>query len=136
MNLNRQNLPTNQFDRPIKARWKLWLRVLFFVACIVIIHESLIPAQSASIPTVSDKLVHFGAYFTLVVLAAIAFPKARLTNIVGLMILLGTVLEGAQGVMGLGRSASVGDLLANMIGASAPACLWVVLLWLTTSRHR
>ena len=99
----------------------------------IVIYESLIAASSSPAMNHFDKIVHFAAYFALVVLGLCAFPKAHMGWIVGAMIVLGTGLEAAQGLMGLGRSASLGDLIANAIGACTAALCWMVFIGLRTS---
>lgn len=124
------------FERPVKGYWILLFKIIFSVATAIVIYESLIPSDATSVPSHFDKVAHFGAYFTLVCLAALAFPKAKLWIIAGLMICLGTVLEGAQGLMNLGRSASIGDLIANSLGACVPVFSWVGCIRRITSRNR
>ena len=121
------------YDRPLTGYIVTVFKVVFILAMSLIIYESLIAANSSPALNHFDKIVHFVAYFALVVLGLCAFPKAHMGWIVGTMIVLGTGLEAAQGLMGLGRSASFGDLIANTLGAVFPACLWGVFIRLTTS---
>ncbi|MEP6342043.1 MAG: VanZ family protein [Maricaulaceae bacterium] len=122
-------------ERPVKGYWILLFKIIFSVATVIVIYESLIPSNATSVSGHFDKVAHFGAYFTLVCLAALSFPKAKLWIIVGLMICLGAALEGAQGLMNLGRSASIGDLIANILGVCAPVFSWVGCIWIITSRN-
>ena len=124
------------FARPVKGYWIIFFKTLFAIVTIVVIHESLIPSYGPTVHDSLDKLVHFAAYFILVCLAALAFPKARLWRVVGALILLGAALEGAQGLMNLGRTASVGDLIANGLGACFPAVSWIGCIRFISSRYR
>ena len=127
----------NNFDgsyvRPLTGYFVTIFKVIFILAISIVIYESLIAVSSSPATNHFDKIVHFAAYFTLVVLGLCAFPKAHIGWIVGAMIGFGAGLEVAQGLMGLGRSASFGDLLANTLGAAVPAYLWSVFIWLTAS---
>ena len=124
------------YARSVKKSWVLLFRSLFIIATLFVIYESLVPSNSATVPGRFDKIMHFAAYFTLVYFAALAYPKARLLHIVGAMILLGAALEGTQGFMSVGRTASFGDFLANLLGACTAAISWIGCIKMLLSRYR
>lgn len=64
-----------------------------------------------------DKVIHSGAYLWLTVLGGLSLPapRGRLRALLG-MVALGWLIEGLQ-LMVPGREGSVGDGLANMLGA-------------------
>jgi VanZ family protein len=99
---------------------------------------SLLPATSsvlaaASLLPVNDKTLHFGAYLLLSTMPVIAFRERRRGIIAGLsMFLLGLVLEAAQH-FSPGRSAELGDAMANGAGVCAGALLGLpVRRWIQT----
>ena len=111
-------------SRPISGYWVIGFKCIFIAAVLLIIHESLIPAGNNSAPNNWDKIVHFIAYFVLSVLALLAFPRARLLPIIAGLTLLGVGIEIAQAMMPFGRSGSLADAIANMLGAALPTGLW------------
>ncbi len=68
-----------------------------------------------------DKVMHFGSYFILVGLWAIAFRLKSLPAVVTAVAVLGIGLEIAQHMMNLGRTGSIWDTLANFAGCLAAA---------------
>lgn len=131
-----KNQSASPYDRPFKSGITALFKVLFVLATLIIIYESLVPSNSAPALNHFDKIVHFVAYFSLMVLAAFAFPTSRLIYLTGFVIIIGAAVEAAQGLMNLGRSASFGDLSANVLGTCFAACIWGVYIWLTASRTR
>ncbi len=88
-------------------------KLVFIAAVTVITFESLIAPIHSATPSTHDKLVHFGAYFILSLLAFLAYPKVKLW-ILGLgLLVLGGGLEIAQELMKQGRDGSIADQLAN-----------------------
>jgi len=69
------------------------------------------------LPKHSDKAEHFIAYFLLAASAVQLFKPGRFLGLVGgLLILLGIVLEWAQGALTTTRMADPFDALANALG--------------------
>ena len=99
---------------------------LFFRLCAVLIGLAIVylsldaPGDRAA-PLHVDKVKHFVAYGSLAGATVLGWPRANLWRIVALAALLGAALEVAQGMGGLGRTASVADGVANLAGALAGA---------------
>lgn len=66
---------------------------------------------------VSDKALHLLGFSALGLIFGALFRRALL-GFIGLL-LFGTLLEGAQGLSGLGREADLYDALANALGVAA-----------------
>lgn len=64
----------------------------------------------------TDKEAHIIAFFVLTVMLQLAFPRVRRTDLALGVLVLGALIEVAQ--LFTGRSASVGDWLADLIGVS------------------
>ncbi|WP_121211504.1 VanZ family protein [Maricaulis maris] len=98
-----------------------WAARILFVVAIVLITDLALQPGSALPPRLfgSDKLEHFGAFAVLAVLARIAWPS--LPRWFGLLILVGYggTIEWLQAHGDAGRTASMADLVADMIGAVA-----------------
>lgn len=97
----------------------LWL-VFIVVACLMP-GDDLPVGKLFAIPHF-DKVVHFGMYFVLAILLVFPFQSVRLP--VGWSLLLATLLIGGaieilQFLVTSERSASWGDLAADMAGAMA-----------------
>jgi VanZ family protein len=75
-----------------------------------------------------DKILHAASYFTLIILTSWAcagqagIQRAVLLRVGAAAILLGGLLEIAQGVLTTTRSAEFEDFLANGIGVGAAIC--------------
>lgn len=75
-----------------------------------------------------DKILHAASYFTLIILTSWAcagqagFQRGVLLRVGAAAILLGGLLEIAQGVLTTTRSAEFWDFLANGIGVGAAIC--------------
>lgn len=91
------------------------LRLLFWAATIFAITMAMWPLATP-VPTagLNDKWQHMIAFFTLTVLAGLAYPRRRLRTIAVAMILLGLAIEVAQwGLPMLNRQGSGLDWLAD-----------------------
>ncbi len=95
--------------------------------------SSLLPDDSLLIKTVdqfeiSDKVLHFGAYFVLSLLAMTSHPTRRRALIAAvLMGVLGLVLEGLQSLTP-SRSADILDVITGSIGVICGISLGLALL--------
>lgn len=90
-------------------------RLLFWAAAIFAITMALWPLATP-VPTagLTDKWQHMIAFFTLTVLAGLAYPGQRLRTIAAAMILLGLAIEVAQWALPvLNRQGSGMDWLAD-----------------------
>ncbi|HEY5971577.1 MAG TPA: VanZ family protein [Pseudoxanthomonas sp.] len=109
--VNARNL-LKPFRRP-----KLWSGI-WLLAVFLVIALSLLPAPSLStLPTGSDKIEHFLAYFLLAagVVQLFAARSAMLFACTALVV-LGVGLEFAQGMLTSTRSQDPFDALANALG--------------------
>lgn len=85
-------------------------------ALALLLYLCLEPAGQGSVFLIPDKLSHVLGFFALTVWFA-ALVERRLYLTVGLiMLVVGIVVELAQGVMALGRSAEFADVVADLIG--------------------
>lgn len=84
----------------------------------------------------SDKILHFIAYGGLTALAAAAWPRLGLFWLLLCASAVGALLELAQGCLGIGRTASFGDQLANMGGAALALLIWICLATLYNKLRR
>lgn len=98
---------------------------------LVIGYYSLVPPGEAPAPQLSDKVRHFAAYAALAVPAAMWLAPRRVLPAIGAAT-YGIALEIGQAFAGTGREGSIGDVLANGLGASAG----VFLVWLIARRRR
>lgn len=78
--------------------------------------QSLVPAGTGGAIPHMDKLLHGIVYALLAMGVSVAWPRlSKIYILIGCMA-LGAVLEVVQGIMALGRTASVWDGLANSVG--------------------
>ncbi|WP_417487692.1 VanZ family protein [Maricaulis sp.] len=95
-----------------------WAARILLVVAIVLITDLALQPGTALPPRLfgSDKLEHFGAFFVLAVLARIAWPGAP--RWIGLLLLVGYGggIEWLQAAGDAGRTASVGDIVADTLG--------------------
>jgi VanZ family protein len=98
---------------------RLWLS-LGWLAVALAIFVCLLPSNRLpQPPNLSDKSEHFLCYLLLSCWFAGIYPKAKYWIIgVGLLV-MGVLIEFAQGAMGWGRQADVHDVFANTTGIVA-----------------
>lgn len=98
----------------------IWFfRLSAVLLAVAILLFSLQPATDFQGTLHADKVQHFLAYGLLAFLIALGWPKIRLIFVILIAALFGIGVEVAQGLTHFGRSASLFDGLANLIGASA-----------------
>lgn len=100
----------------LSARYpRLWLAIgwAMVIAAFIV---CLVPGRDLPDTGMSDKSEHFICYATLMLWFAGLYPRARYWIIAGLLLLMGIIIEVAQGAMHLGRSADWHDVVANSIG--------------------
>lgn len=99
------------FRRP-----RLWLG-LWAAALLAVIVVCLVPPPPLQLPQHSDKLEHLLAYAILAAGAVQLFPRGRgLWMAGGGLVLMGVLLEFAQGALTSTRMADPADALANTVG--------------------
>ncbi|HHL42962.1 MAG TPA: hypothetical protein ENJ42_05030 [Hellea balneolensis] len=98
------------------------IAVLGFLVLIIV--KTLEPAVGGTSWFFSDKVAHFTAYCALAFVSLPAFPRTKPLWVLLSLCVLGIVLEIAQGVMGLGRTASFWDAVANASGAFFALFIW------------
>lgn len=103
---------------PVNLRWAV---VIAWAVCVVTV--SVLPGRALHGPDIIglDKVAHFVFYAVLAILAQHAVRKPCLARWAAVTVscgLFGAMLELAQGLVPE-RSMSVGDALANFLGAAA-----------------
>ena len=104
---------TNTFLKAI-PKLALWAAIIVFFA---IAFLSLTPSYELPGPRLSDKIHHLIAYGVLTATAIMGRHHRSVLTVLAAVIAYGFLLEALQGLMGLGRSASWLDGIANMVGA-------------------
>jgi VanZ family protein len=104
--------------RQTRRRWTLRITWLLMLVCVVTI--SLVPSHSAAkramdALNVSDKLLHFLAYFMLMSLPTLHERRLATPLLAVGLVSLGVLLEFAE-LLVPGRSCELGDMLANAAG--------------------
>jgi VanZ family protein len=97
---------------------RLWLG-LGWAAVVFAIVVCLVPVTKLPSANLSDKTEHFTAYLMLSLWFAGIYPRTRYWVIALGLLLLGVLIEFAQGAMHLGRHADALDVFANSTGIVA-----------------
>ncbi|WP_427453953.1 VanZ family protein [Litorimonas sp. WD9-15] len=92
------------------------IQILSILATLVVIYMSLRPSFSTGGTPHVDKVLHLFSYGVLAGLTRLGWPRLWGGWVVVGFISLGIVLEFAQHFMGLGRTGSVADAIANALG--------------------
>jgi VanZ family protein len=101
--------------KPLAIIASYQIRVLFWVAVVVLFYLALMPADDVEpIMLVSDKLAHFIAFLGLGTLGSWSYPQSKLWVVLGL-ILYGAIIEVAQSLTS-SRAAEWADLIADSAG--------------------
>ena len=110
---------------PLKPlRWpRAWL-ALWVLALVVVWVLCLVSLPPVDLPSGSDKVEHFIAYFVLAASGVQVFQgrRALLWMAVGL-VAMGVAIEAAQAALTATRVADVHDVLANTLGVLAGTAL-------------
>lgn len=111
-----------RFGRSLKPlrRPRLWMAAWAGLIAVVVVLSLIPPPPLPELPSGSDKLEHFLAYFVLAAGAVQLFARRlSLFSACIVLALMGWGLEQLQAAMVLGRQADVADALANSIGVLA-----------------
>ena len=122
---NRKGWSFTAFPRPgnkwvIAAGW-----IVFAFSFLIITMFSVQPVSAPSSQFQLDKILHALAYASLTFGMIFAWPKRSLVLIFTGAFVLGALLEIYQGTLGVGRTASIYDALANGVGSALVIGLWV-----------
>lgn len=96
---------------------RFWLSFGWLLVLAVIV-GSLLPAPIIReiTPAISDKLMHFGAYFVLMVWFAGLYPRGKHVLLAVALVALGTALDILQGTATRTRSFDLLDIAADAVG--------------------
>jgi VanZ family protein len=101
--------------KPLRRPW-LWAG-LWWLAVAVVVVLSLVPPPPMELPRHGDKIEHLLAYAALAAAAVQVWRPGRPLLLVGLgLVLMGVLLEFAQGALTATRQADPADALANALG--------------------
>jgi VanZ family protein len=103
------------------------------VLVLAVIVGSLLPAPIIReiTPAISDKIMHFGAYFVLMVWFAGLYPRSKYVLLAVALVALGTVLDILQGTATRTRSFELLDIGADAVGIVVALVLsaWLLEGW-------
>ncbi len=94
-----------------------WCRALFAVTLFATLAAALLPGSQVPDLGAGDKINHIAAFVTLSIIAAAAWPYARLWQIGILMSAFGAVIEGLQALPIIARDAEWADWYADTLAA-------------------
>lgn len=106
------------------TKFSLLFKCLTFAALGVVIVMSLRPSVSVGGVQHMDKVLHLGAYAVLSGLARLGWLKLWGGLIFIGLASVGVGIEIAQHAMNLGRTGSIADIAANLIGAALPLMIF------------
>lgn len=133
-------IPSVSSDRSTRKRlrYRQWIWIAWWIALAVALHLPRPAVEGRSLP-VSDKVIHFGLFFVLVALGAIALRARSARADVGSLIGWGVAYliyaaldEWSQGFVG--RDVQFGDYVANAAGVIT-ATFIAVLMWPSVRSH-
>ncbi len=114
------------------TQYALIFKILTFAALTVILVMSLRPSVNMGSVLHMDKLVHLGAYAVLAGLVRFGWPKLWGGLIFLGLAIFGIGIELAQHYMAVGRTGSLADTLANILGAA----LALIIFHIFWTRHQ
>ncbi len=117
--------------RPV-LRWLWW--GLGWALVLFVLYGTLAPSPYVPDLHANDKLEHMGAFFGMTAWFGGLVSRRRYAALAFWMLLLGALIEVAQGVMGFGRDADMWDFCADSIGVAAASMLVYLGLGSWTSR--
>ena len=95
-----------------------FFRLIFWAAALLALIMALLPKPPALPGDPSDKLQHILAFFTLAVLARLAYPQRSSLWLLGALALFGAVIELGQLIPGLNRDGDIVDWIADVVAAA------------------
>lgn len=95
------------------------LRAAFWIAALATFALAVLPLRHGGSFLPWDKAQHFVAFWSLTVLALLAFPRAQLLLVAGSLSGFGALIEVVQGLSFVHRDADVKDWLADTIAIGA-----------------
>jgi len=105
-----------KFFLPVSFR--LPLRFGVGIYSLFIVWASLRPAGTGGAIPHMDKLLHLLVYAVLAFGMTLAWPNISKIKVFWACVAFGGLMEVAQGLLGVGRTASLWDGLANSLGAA------------------
>ena len=110
------NAPSRAGAAKSLRRPRLWLG-LWWLAVLAVVVLSLVPPPAMELPRHGDKVEHLLAYAALAAAAVQVWRPGRPLLLAGLgLVLMGVLLEFAQGALTATRQADPFDALANTLG--------------------
>lgn len=104
---------------------KLYLKIAIFLTTAIFV-GSLFSGDTSSLKTVkvSDKLIHFIAYFLLALSWFLVFKKKepifKTSFFIAIIVIIyGIIIEALQSILTEVRTAETGDIMANSAGVTA-----------------
>lgn len=115
------------------TKFSLLFKGLTLAALMIVLVMSLKPSVSVGDMAYADKLAHLVAYAGLSGLARLGWPKVWGGLIFAGLAVFGVGIEIAQHMMDLGRTGSIADIIANLIGTALPLFL-IHFVWIRHQR--
>ena len=109
--------------KPVSAVTWGW-RLSCLAAALCIAWQSLEPGTGIVGSPYTDKVMHFIAYLTLSGLALLSRFTPRTLRILAIIFVFSVLMEAMQGLMNMGRTASLADIAANLVGIMVAWGLW------------
>lgn len=110
-----------------------WRHGLFVLVLLGVLIAALLPGPQAPDFGAGDKINHIAAFVTLAVMAAWAWPHARLALIALALSAFGGAIEGLQALPAIARDAEWADWLADSAAVAAVLLIVAVVRRLTSS---
>jgi hypothetical protein len=95
------------------------------------------PVMHEITPPINDKVMHFTAYFALMVWFAGLYPRAKHLRVAGALLFLGIALDVLQGTATTTRNFELLDIAADAVGIAAALGLayWLLEGWCQRLEH-
>lgn len=113
---------SKETNAPAALNWVC--RGLFVSLAVLILWKSLEPFYGVPGSQYTDKVQHFIAYLALGSLGLLCRLRVRSLWLLMAVLIYSAAIELLQGTMGMGRTASWGDFLANLLGILAAWAVW------------
>ncbi len=116
--------PTESLEMKHNSAVTWGWRLLFLAALINITWQSLKPGTGLIGPPYTDKILHFFAYLTLSGIALLSRFSLKNSALLAIILTFSILMEILQGLMNMGRTASLADIAANLGGILTAWGLW------------